>query len=205
MGWAELPVYEKPRGTVVAFLPDRFADWEAGYACAELNKPTAGYTVKTMAAGSGTARSIGGWTVAADLAADPDELPDGLQMLILVGGESWQEPRIADAAARLVDACVARGVPVAAICGACTFLAERGYLDACDHTGNANWEFAQMAPHYRGQERFKAQPVVDGGPFITANGAAGVDFACALCARLDVEPWGDTEAWRTVFKRGSFV
>ena len=138
-----------PRGSVVAYLPERFADWEAGLACAELNKPDAGYRVLTMSADGTPRRSIGGWTVAADLS--PDELPDNARLLMLVGGETWLDGSN-DAALRVVDACVARDVPVAAICGACTFLARHGYLDACEHTGNATFEFAELAPAYRGAE-----------------------------------------------------
>lgn len=190
------------RGCVVALIPEGYADWEAGFACSEINKPDTGYTVTTMSIDCAPKRSIGGWSLVPDRTLD--ELPDDVRMLILVGGESWQDPHMAQVT-RVIDACLERHVPVAAICGACTFLAEHGYLDACDHTGNADYEFAQLAPHYQGQARFLKQPVVDGGSIITANGAAGIEFACALCARLDVTPWGDVDTWRTVFKRGSFV
>lgn len=193
------------RGTVLVFLPDRFADWEAGLACSEINKPETGYTVRTMAARQGKVRSIGGLTVVPDLTAERDKVPEDLALAILVGGDSWQEPDIVGAGAWLVDACLARAVPVAAICGACSFLAERGYLDDCDHTGNADYEFTQLAPHYRGHARFRNQPVVDGGRFITANGAAGIELACALFGRLDIKPWGNVETWRTAFKRGAFA
>lgn len=191
-----------PRGSVVAYLPERFADWEAGLACAELNKPDAGYRVLTMSADGTPRRSIGGWTVAADLS--PNELPDDAHLLMLVGGETWLDGSN-DAALRVVDACVARDVPVAAICGACTFLARHGYLDACEHTGNAAFEFAELAPAYRGQKLFRSAPAVDGGAFITANGAASVEFARPVLARLGVRPWGDERAWFAAFKRGTFV
>lgn len=203
----ESPAPNRPaeaRGTVVAYLPERFADWEVGYACSEINKPSTGYRVKTMSVYRAPVRSIGGWTVTPDLAADERALPSDMRLLILVGGETWNDPANL-AAAQLVDAALARGVPVAAICGACTFLAEHGFLDDCDHTGNADYEFARMAPRYRGQAHFRAQPVVDGGTVITANGAAGIEFACAIFARLGIEPWGDLAAWRDAFKRGSFV
>ncbi|WP_162610991.1 DJ-1/PfpI family protein [Gordonibacter sp. An230] len=193
---------EPSKGSVIAYLPERFADWEAGLACAELNKPDAGYRVLTMSADGTPRRSIGGWTVAADLASD--KLPDDTRLLMLVGGETWLDGSN-DAVLRAVDACVARGIPVAAICGACTFLAQHGYLDACEHTGNAAFEFAEFAPAYRGQGLFRSAPAVDGGAFITANGAASVEFASLVLSRLDVKPWGDEHAWFTAFKRGTFV
>lgn len=195
---------ESSKGNVVAYLPERFADWEAGLACAELNRPTAGFRVSTMSADGGPRRSIGGLTVQCDLAAAVDSLPDDLRLLILVGGETWLDGSN-DAALALVDECVSRGVPVAALCGACTFLAEHGYLDECDHTGNADFEFAQMAPSYRGQEHYRFEPAVDGGAFITANGAAAVEFARVVMERLGVEPWGGMDTWFGAFKRGAFV
>lgn len=193
------------KGTVVAYLPERFADWEAGLACAEINRPNTGYRVRTMSVDGEARHSIGGLTVAVDLAADAaDPLPDDTRMLVLVGGETWSDGSN-DAVLRLVDDCVARNVPVAALCGACTFLAQHGYLDECDHTGNALFEFDQLAPAYRGHERFRCAPAVDGGAFITATGAASVEFAVLAMARLGVEPWGGADVWSAAFKRGTFV
>lgn len=192
----------EPKGTVVAYLPERFADWEAGLACAELNRPNTGYHVRTMST-DGTARhSIGGLTVTPDLAADA--LPDDTRMLILVGGETWPDGSN-DAVLPLIAECVARDIPVAALCGACTFLANHGYLDECDHTGNARYEFDQLAPAYRGHEHFHSVPAIDGGAFITATGAASVEFAVLVMARLGVEPWGGADVWSGAFKRGLFV
>lgn len=82
------------QGTVVAFIPDGFADWEAGFACAEINKPETGYSVSTMALDRAPKRSIGGWTLLPDYTLN--EVPDDLRMLILVGGESWFEPCMAE-------------------------------------------------------------------------------------------------------------
>ncbi|WP_296921080.1 hypothetical protein [uncultured Megasphaera sp.] len=73
------------RGTVLAFLPDRFADWEVGHACSEINKPETGYAVRTMATRQGKVRSIGGLTVVPDLTAERDEVPEDLALAILVG------------------------------------------------------------------------------------------------------------------------
>ena len=193
---------EPSKESVVAYLPERYADWEAGLACAELNRAGTGYRVRAMSADGGPRRSIGGLTAQCELAAD--SLPDDTRLLILVGGETWLDGSN-DAALALVDECVQRGVPVAAICGACTFLAQHGYLDDCDHTGNADFEFAQLAPAYRGQERFRFEPAVDGGAFITACGAASVEFARLVIVRLGVEPWGGMDTWFAAFKRGAFV
>lgn len=192
----------EPKGTVVAYLPERFADWEAGLACAELNRPHTGYQVRTMSADGAPRHSIGGLTVTPDLAADA--LPDDTRLLILVGGESWPGTSN-DAVLPLIDECVARGVPVAALCGACTFLANHGYLDDCDHTANARYELDQLAPAYRGHEHFHCVPAIDGGAFITATGAASVEFALLVMARLGVEPWGGPDVWSGAFKRGLFV
>lgn len=190
------------KGTVVAYLPERFADWEAGLACAELNRPNTGYQVRTMSA-DGTARhSIGGLTVNPDLAAHT--LPADMRLLILVGGETWSDDSN-DVVLPLIDECVAHDIPVAALCGACTFLARHGYLNECDHTANARYELDQLGPVYHGHERFHCAPAIDGGAFITATGAASVEFAVLVMTRLGVEPWGGADVWSSAFKRGLFV
>ena len=172
-------------GSVVAYLPERFADWEAGLACAELNKPDAGYRVLTMSADGTPRRSIGGWTVAADLS--PDELPDNARLLMLVGGETWLDGSNDASAAR-------RGRMRSARC------ARGGHLRRLHVFGPARvsgrmrahgkrraFEFAELAPAYRGQELFRSAPAVDGRGVHhrQRRGKRGVRAPCAGPSRRE--------------------
>lgn len=42
------------------------------------------------------------------------------------------------------------GIPVAAICDACTFFADHGYLDHIGHTGNSLYYLKRYAENYKG-------------------------------------------------------
>lgn len=47
-------------GKVLVFVTDGFADWEASYVTAEINKPETGYQVQTIAIDKEPEISMGG-------------------------------------------------------------------------------------------------------------------------------------------------
>jgi len=51
---------------VLVFIIDGFADWEASYVTAELNKPGTGFQVQTIAIDKNPKKSMGGLTVLPD-------------------------------------------------------------------------------------------------------------------------------------------
>jgi DJ-1/PfpI family len=81
--------------TVHLFVFDTLADWETGYAIAGINNPDAQtnpgrYQVKTVGLTTEPVTTIGGVRILPDLTLDEMQ-PDA--MLILPGGEAWDEGR----------------------------------------------------------------------------------------------------------------
>lgn len=101
---------------VLIFISDGYADWEAGYISAELNKPESEYKVRTVSLNGENVHSMGGFTVVPDYTID--SLPAQFEMLILIGGTGWQDN---SAIIPVVEQCIQDRTPLAAICDATTF------------------------------------------------------------------------------------
>ncbi|MPN00121.1 putative protease YdeA [bioreactor metagenome] len=92
-------------------------------------------------------------------------------------------------------------IPVAAICGATTFLCRQGFLNNVKHTGDS-LELFQSQKGYSGESLYiPAQVVVDQG-IITANETAAVQFAYEIFKLLKVDD-GVTATWYDNFKNGA--
>ena len=109
---------------VLLLLTDRWADWEAAYAIAEVHS-AAQYTVKTAAIDLTPKRSIGGIRAEIDYTIGSYTNFMNLAMVILPGGYAWKEDRH-DEIAAFVRKAREHQVPVAAICGATIFLGKHG-------------------------------------------------------------------------------
>ena len=94
-----------------------FADWEPAFALAEVRR-SGGLDVVTLGFTDAPVRSMGGLRVVPDRAIAGLDIA-AVRLLVLPGGDMWEGayPR-ADLDALLTEL-HARGVPVAAICGAC--------------------------------------------------------------------------------------
>ena len=189
--------------TVHMFVFDTLADWEPGFAIAGLNNPAfharpGRYCVATIGLSKAPIVTIGGVTILPDLALD-DLTPESSAMLILPGGESWDQGGNTDAL-ELAKRFLAAGVPVAAICGATAGLARAGILDQVQHTSNAREYLA--ATSYQGAALYQDQPAVTDGNVITASSTAPIEFAYQIFKKLDVYSEEALEAWFGLFKTG---
>lgn len=186
---------------VLVFVPANYADWEGAYICSELNKPETDFVIKILALNDAPVQSMGGFTVIPDYTVD--ELPAHFEMLILIGGTSWLKG-MNDSVQSVVDLCVSKKIPVAAICDACTFLADKGYLDRIEHTGNSFAYLKEFAPRYNGTKCFIEKQVVSANGFITANGTSAVEFAKQILAYFGVMGKDQLENWYQMFKVGYY-
>ncbi|WP_124065666.1 type 1 glutamine amidotransferase family protein [Clostridium sp. E02] len=186
---------------ILVFLSNGYADWEGSYLCSELNKPTTGYVVKTVALSKNPVTSLGGFRVIPDYSIK--ELPSRFTMLLLIGGTAWLLGEN-DSIKETVDTCINQNIPIAAICDASTFLANNGYLDHISHTGNSLDYLEEFAPNYKGRNHFVEKQVVSTEHFITANGTSAVEFAKAILNRLSIMPKEKLESWYHNFKVGYF-
>ncbi|WP_313638975.1 type 1 glutamine amidotransferase family protein [Paenibacillus sp.] len=184
---------------VLIFISNGYADWEAGYISAELNKPESEYTVRTVSLTSDNVQSMGGFTVVPDYTID--SLPAQFEMLILIGGTGWKDN---SAITPVIEKCINDKTPISAICDATTFLAEHGYLDNIPHTGNSLDYLKEYAPNYKGHTNFIEKQAVSSDYIITANGTASLEFAREVMKKLDGFQVEKTDGWYNFFKNGFY-
>ena len=121
------------KSTIHLFVFDTMSDWEYGYLIAGINNPqfqkTPGrFNVKTVSLSGRPITTTGGMRVLPDLTLDKLN-PNSSSMLVLSGGTAWDKKKNKEAAS-LAAEFLAKGTPVAAICGATVGLASIGLLDA---------------------------------------------------------------------------
>ena len=191
--------------TIYVYVQDTMADWEAGYALAELHSGRFFHAsaqpvrVKTCALSREPIMTMGGVRLLPDLTVDEICLVDAA-MLILPGGDGWlqlQNEMILERAA----AFLAAEISVAAICGATVALGRVGLLNHHRHTSN-DLEFLRMAcgDAYSGSALYEEEPAVLDSSLITATGTAPLEFACRIFERLAVFSAETLDAWYLLHK-----
>jgi putative intracellular protease/amidase len=186
--------------TVHCYVFDTLADWEHGFAVSGINstqfhRVPGRWRVQTVAPRRHPVVTTGGLHIIPDMTLD-ELSPSESRMLILPGGDVWDEGGNTDAvekAREFLDS----GVPVAAICGATAGLARGGLLDERRHTSNAREYIA--ATGYRGATHYQDEPAVTDGDVITAASMAPLEFAYHIYRRLDLYEPEVLEAWYGLF------
>ena len=188
------------RQTVHCFVFDTLADWEHGFAISGINntqfhRVPNRWQVRTVAMRRDPVVTAGGVRIIPDLTLD-ELSPEESQMLILPGGDSWDEGGNTEAV-EMAREFLAKAVPVAAICGATAGLARGGLLDDRRHTSNARKYIA--ATGYGGVELYQEEAAVTDGDLITAASMAPLEFAYHIYRRLDLYAPDVLEAWYGLF------
>jgi len=189
---------------ILVFIIDGFADWEASYVTAELNKPGTGFQVQTIAIDKNPKKSMGGLTVLPDYSLLDFPFDLEITMLIIPGGTGWKEEKNQQAK-KLVEFCFTEDIPVAAICDATTFLGNHGFLEQYNHTGNSLAYLKEAAPNYKGDEKYIDQQSVSDGSLITANGTGALEFSRDILCKLAVLEKKELKEWYDLFKKGFIV
>ncbi|HLO15501.1 MAG TPA: type 1 glutamine amidotransferase family protein [Anaerolineales bacterium] len=191
---------------VYVYVQDTWSDWEVGYATAELNSGRffknkgERLIVKTVGLTKDPITTMGGMSITPDLTLRAVTV-ESSAMLILVGGDTWQDPKhqpIIAKAKELLEA----NCNVAAICGATSALAEAGLFDNRPHTSNGIEYLKMVAPHYQGDAHYKEDRAVSDGNLITASSAGPLQFARYILQRLEVFSDEALEAWYNYFNTG---
>ena len=179
---------------------DGYADWEPGYALAELRR-SGNRSVVVVGFDGEPVTSMGGLRVVPETALDKVRLNE-VEILILPGGDFWEGNYPEEALNRVLVEALATGVPVAAICGGTIALARAGILNARRHTSNMPGYLAEHAPAYSGAALYQLEPAVSDGGVITASGLAPVEFAREIFRQLKVFSAADEDIWFDMFKHG---
>ncbi|NOU97732.1 glutamine amidotransferase [Paenibacillus sp. LMG 31456] len=186
---------------VLIVLTDGFADWEASYVSAEINKPDSKYIIKTVAIDKEPKVSMGGLQVLPHYSLNEFASITSVAMLIIPGGTGWRE-RQNQQLSGLVKNCFQNKIPIAAICDATTFLGNNGFLDNHKHTGNTLPYLKQGAPHYRGEAYYVNAQSVSDSFLITANGSAAIEFSKHILEKLGILEGEQLEQWYDIYKKG---
>ncbi len=192
--------------TVYVYIIDTLADWELGYATAELNsgrffkKDAPLVSLKTVGCTQETIHTMGGMTVAPDCLVEDITLGEQ-SVLLLPGANTWNDPRhhaVIEKAGELLSS----GGTVGAICGATAALADFGLLNDRPHTSNGQGFLDMVSPDYKGQSFYVDEPSVADNNLITASSTGGLLWAKQIIERLGVFEANTLEAWYEYFNTG---
>lgn len=181
-------------------LFDGFADWEASFILPELNVNER-FDVVYVGLTEPQVISRAGMSIHADITFERINI-DNAGLLLLPGGTLWEQAT-AERAVCAVRNFVAKGIPVAAICGATIVPAKAGVLNDVRHTSNGPEYLPRFVPEYTGQQLYQNQPACTDGNIVTASGAAAIEFAYELIKLLNVYPANEAEQWFRLFKDGA--
>jgi putative intracellular protease/amidase len=189
--------------TVHLYVFNGMADWEPAFATAGINNPRfqrepGRFRIATVALNLSSIFTMGGLQVQPDLVLS-DLAPSASALLILPGGESWQQNEHPEVINKVGDF-LATGVTVATICAATLALARAGLLDNRLHTSNSA-DYLR-ATGYRGHALYRNIPAIADGNLITAAGTAPIDFAYQIFGTLGLYTDAVLNAWYALFKHG---
>ena len=188
--------------SVHIIVADGFADWEPGYALAEIRR-SGGLSVTTVGFTNAPVTSMGGLRVLPDITL-ADVQPQGVRLFILPGGDLWEDETAYPRAEleRVLLRLRESGIPIAAICGATVAAARAGLLNDRRHTSNAKDYLIDKAREYRGAALYEPELAVRDRGMITASGLGPVEFAREIFAELEVFSESDLGLWFEMFKHG---
>src|SRR5262249_41577322 len=113
-----------PEKAVYLLVVEGFADWEPAHAIAELRRPCR-YRVESVGLTRLPVRSMGGLTVLPSTSV-LEVNPSDVAVLILPGGDRWENAPLEPELEELVKRLDAADVPIAAICAATVAISRIG-------------------------------------------------------------------------------
>lgn len=193
--------------TIYLYVLDGMAEWEIGNILQalsmepQLKQGRQDYRIHTISHDGKPVKTLGGLTITPDGSSEmlPDDHPVAL---LLPGADSWEREShqpILD----IAESYLAQGVLVAAICGATLALANRGILNSFEHTSNSPEYLSMFATNYSGQALYHGENVWLDKNLITANSAAGLDWAKAILEYLKVYPVETINTWYQYYSTGN--
>ncbi|ALU25378.1 glutamine amidotransferase [Myroides odoratimimus] len=187
---------------IYIYLFDGYSDWEIGYLMPELIQDSR-YQVLTVSDTGADVTSVGGLKVKVDCSLEDIDIST-LKLLILPGGEMWEKStNNFNAIDRVVYGIYKYQLPIAAICGATLYLAQKGMLDYVKHTSNALFYMKGFVPTYHGEKNYVDQLVVRDQNVVTASGIGATEFSREVMKVLDFNS-EYVDRWFQLFKYGIF-
>jgi putative intracellular protease/amidase len=183
--------------TCYLFLFDGFADWEPALVTSGLNSNTE-FAVRTFSVDGKIVNSMGNLQVKPDL--DLNEIRGAsFDLLILPGGKEWEKGGNSGIL-EFTKETFEKGITIAAICAATTFLAKIGILNSVRHTSNGLEYLKGQVPNYTAEANYVIQPCVKDKNIITANGAAMIEFAYMIFQKFEIYKNEELDFWLRLYK-----
>ena len=190
---------------VYIFLFDGFADGEISYVTPHLQKSEK-YELATVSLTGQNVKSMGGLQVISNYRLS-DINYENSAMFILPGGDAWERKELPEVIP-FIQNLAQRQIPIAAICGATTLLADMKLLDSVKHTSNSKDYLNKFCPNYEGQDNYVGKedysnPIaITDCNIITSSGIAPVEFAKEIFKLLRIYDEPTIEKWYQLFKHG---
>ncbi|CAA9558387.1 MAG: hypothetical protein AVDCRST_MAG86-398 [uncultured Truepera sp.] len=184
---------------VYVLVFDGLADWEAPLALCEINN-SGKFQVVTVGFTDALVTTMAGIKLVPDISLEAIN-PDDAAMLILPGGEMW-EAGSPEGVGALLKTFEARGVPVAAICGATFEVARAGLTRGRRHTSNDKDYLAAVVPAYEDGAFYTTELAVTDGDLITASGVGSVEFTREITRHLGIYSEEQVGRWFELYKHG---
>jgi len=185
--------------SVYIFLFNGYSDWEISYLTPELQKSEK-IELKYFSIDGKNVKSMGGLNIIPDYSIDQIN-ESQISVLILPGGTAWENKSINEID-KFIEKLHTKNKTIGAICGATTYLAQKGYLDKITHTSNALFYLQNYANNYKGTDNYKDELAVTDKNLITANGIAPIEFAREVFKDIELHNETDIEKWFQLFKNG---
>ena len=185
-----------------ALLFDGYADWELGYALAELRR-SGSFEVVSVGFSEAAVVSMGGLRVTPETTLAQVN-PEDILIFILPGGYLWEGSYPRSEIEALLKRLEKEKIPMAAICAATTVLARAGILEGRKHTSNSISYLSKMAPGYAGHDHYVDTLSARDQQVITASGLGSVDFTMDILTELNVASPEMRAIWYDAFKYGKY-
>ena len=192
--------------TIYVYVLDTLADWELGYAIAELNsgrffkKDAPRVSLKTVGLTLEPIHTMGGMTVVPDCLIE-DMAVSETSVLLLPGADTWNDPKHVAILGKAREF-LSIGATVCAICGATAALANLGLLDQRPHTSNGPGFLEMVSPGYRGQSFYVDKPSYADNNLITASCTGALLWAKQIIEHVGVFQADTLESWYEYFRTG---
>ena len=128
--------------------------------------------------------------------------PNDVAILILPGGDPWEQHPHEPELIRVLTELDSRRIPIAAICAATTAVVRAALLRGRRHTSNGLAYLREQVPDYSEAATYIDAQVVRDHGLITASGLSDVEFAREIMAELDVLNEDDRDRWAKLFRGG---
>src|SRR5258705_8024332 len=187
-----------PEKAVYLLVVEGFADWEPAHAVAELRRQ-GHYRVESVGLSRTSIQSMGGVRIMPSTTVTEVD-PADVAVFILPGGDRWEHAPIEVELEETLKSLDAKGVPLAAICGATLAISRMGLLRGRRHTSNGLSYLQAHVPGYAEAANYVDAPAVLDRGLITASGLCDVEFSRELFEELGVLSAEDRALWATIFR-----